>query len=186
MAVKTATALPVHRLDLETYERMVASGALEDDRVELLEGVIVDMSPQSPSHALVIEELTKRLGGGAARLRVQSSLAIAPDSEPEPDLALVAERPSADRHPQTALLVVEVATSSHEIDRGVKADLYSRARVPVYWLIDVPGRAVEVRTQPGDNGYERCDIYRGDEHAPSPAAGIESLPVSALFAGLGP
>jgi Uma2 family endonuclease len=175
----------MHRLDLETYDRMVACGALEDQRVELLEGVIVDMSPQSPSHAMVVEELTQRLSGTAARLRVQSPIAIPPDSEPEPDLALVAERPRANRHPQTALVVVEVTVSSHRIDRGTKSHLYARANVPVYWLIDVPARAVEVRMQPSHDGYGRCEIYHAGEHVPSPAAGVASLPVAALFDGLG-
>lgn len=174
----------MHRLDLETYDRMVACGALEDQRVELLEGVIVDMSPQSPSHALVVEELTRRLGGAAARLRVQSSIAIPPDSEPEPDLAIVAERPRTDRHPRTALLVVEVAVSSHRIDRGTKSYLYARANVPVYWLIDVPGRAVEVRTQPRHDGYGNCEIHHPGGHLRSPAVGVESFPVAALFDGL--
>ncbi len=184
MAVKPATALPVHRLDVETYNQMVASGALEGLPVELLEGIVVDMSPHSPDHAAVIEALTAYLAGASARLRVQLPLEVLPDSEPEPDLALVAEQPLANQHPRTALIVVEVAVSSHSIDRGVKSDLYARAGIPVYWLIDVPGKAVEMRTQPGGHGYQRCEIYHPGEHLPSPAAGVESLPVAALFDGL--
>jgi Uma2 family endonuclease len=61
---------------------------------------------------------------------------------------------------------------------------YARAGVPTYWLIDVPGRAVEVRTQPGPDGYERCDVYREDRLLPSPLAGVEDLDVSALLTGL--
>jgi Uma2 family endonuclease len=175
----------MHRLDLETYDRMVASGALDDQRVELLEGVIVDMSPQSSSHAAAIEVLTGYFAGAQARLRVQLPLAIPPDSEPEPDIALLAERPPPGQHPHTALLVVEVAVSSHWIDRAIKAKLYARVNVPVYWLVDVPSRAVEMRTQPSDDGYRRCEVYRSGEHLPSPAEGVESLAVAALFDGIG-
>lgn len=163
---------------------MVASGALEDQPVELLEGLVVDVSPQSPDHAIVMEELVRHLGKSQARLRVQSPLSIPPDSEPEPNLALVAEQPPAGRHPQAALIVVEIAVSSHWMDRGTKAGLYARAGIPVYWLIDVPGRTVEVRTQPRESGYGRCEAYRAGEHVPSPVDDIEILPVSALFDGL--
>lgn len=185
MAVKPATALPVHRLDLETYDQMVESGALEDQRVELLEGLIVDMSPQSPAHAAVIGMLTKHFAQTRAWLRVQSPLAIPPDSEPEPDLAVIAERPSAHWHPRTALLVIEVAVSSHAIDRGVKSQLYARARVPVYWLIDVPRRAIEVRTRPAADGYERCETYSEGARVPAPVEDVEELDVAALLQDVG-
>ncbi len=185
MAVKPATALPVHRLDLETYDQMVESGALEGERVELLEGLIVDMSPQSPSHSAVLEALVRHFRQTESWLRVQSPLAIPPDSEPEPDIALVAERPPAGQHPRTALLVIEVAVSSHAIDRGVKSQLYARAGVPVYWLIDVPRRVIEVRTQPGADGYRDCETYREGACVPTPADDVEALDVAALLQGIG-
>ena len=78
-------------------------------------------------------------------------------------------------------MVVEIAVSSHWIDRGAKAELYARAGVPVYWLVDVPGRAVEVRTQPCEGAYQRCDVYRAGEDVPSPGEGITRLGVAALF-----
>lgn len=181
MAVTTETALPIHRLDVTTYDQMVASGALEGQRVELLEGLIVDMSPQSPRHSAVLEVLVRHFRHTESWLRVQLPLAIPPDSEPEPDLALVAKRPPADRHPRTALLVIEVAVSSHAIDRGVKSQLYARAGVPVYWLIDVPCRVIEVRTHPCADGYERCQIYPEGACAPAPADDVEDLDVATLF-----
>lgn len=184
MAVTPATALPVHRLDLETYDRMVESGALEGQHVELLEGLIVDMSPQSPRHSAVLSVLVRHFGHTKSWLRVQSPLAIPPDSEPEPDIALVAERPRADRHPRTALLVIEVAVSSHAIDRGLKSQLYARAGVPVYWLIDVTRRVIEVRTHPRAEGYERCETYAEGACVPAPADDVEALDVATLFDGL--
>ena len=185
MAVQAAPSLPIHALDTETYNRIVESGALEGEPVELLEGLLVEVSPQSTAHAAVITRLTRHLGRAQVWLQVQLPLEIPPGSVPEPDLALIVQEPSPDRHPRTALLVVEVAVSSHELDRGVKARLYGRAGVPAYWLVDVPGRTVEIRTDPGAEGYHRCDVHPAGASIPSPAAGVDDLDVDSLFAGIG-
>jgi Uma2 family endonuclease len=185
MAAQAQTTLPVHRIDVETYNQIVASGALDGQRVELLEGLIVEMSPQSPEHALVTERLTHHLASQPRwRVRVQLPFEVPVRCEPEPDLAVLAEEPEPGHHPSSALLVAEVAVSSHLIDRNVKARQYARAAVPTYWLVDVPGRTVEVRTQPGPDGYERCDVYRETSLVPSPLEGVEDLDVSALLAGI--
>lgn len=182
MATATSTDLPLHRLDVDTYDRIVESGALDGHRVELLDGVLVEVSPQSPAHASVIEQLQRHLSSDPRlRVRVQSPLRVPPGSEPEPDIALLAERPPGGAHPSTALLVVEVSVSTHMIDRNVKAAHYARARVPTYWLVDVPGRAVEVRTQPGRNGYERCEVYEEGSVVPAPLEGVRDLDVAALL-----
>jgi Uma2 family endonuclease len=188
MAIATASSassLPIHRLDVEAYNRMVSSGALEGEPVELLEGLLVEvMSPQSTQHATVIQRLTRHLGRSQAWLRVQLPLEVPPDSEPEPDLALVEGEGVPDRHPRTALLVVEVSFSSPRIDRGVKAKLYARAGVPTYWLVDVLGKAVEVRTEPGPDGYHGCKVYGPGSSVPSPAAGVADLDVVSLLEDL--
>jgi Uma2 family endonuclease len=175
---------PVHRFDTDTYNRMVATGALEGERVELLEGLLVAVSPHGPEHARIVEELTARLARARARLRVQLPMEPGPGSELEPDLALVEQIPSARRHPQTLLLAVEVAVSSHRRDREVKANLYAGAGVPTYWLVDVPGRTIEVRSDPGPEGYRRCEIYGAGATVPSPAEGASDLDVGELFAGM--
>jgi Uma2 family endonuclease len=182
MPTVTGADLPLHRLDLETYERMVASGALEGEHIELLDGLVVDVSPQSPSHAAVVEALTEHFAHSGLRMRVQLPLRIPPDCEPEPDIALLAQRPPAGAHPDTALLVVEVAVTSHRLDRGRKAERYAQADIPAYWLVDVPGRAVEVRTQPGPHGYKHCEIYREGRVVPSSLDGLVALDVAALLA----
>lgn len=179
---RPATPLPVHRIDVDTYNQIVETGILDDLRVELLEGLIVDMSPHSTPHSNTIVRLTNHFRHAPTQLRVQLPIEIRPNSEPEPDLALVAE-PLSSEHPSTALLVVEVAVSSHMIDRNVKARHYARAEIPTYWLVDVPGRAVEVRTEPGSNGYGKCQTYRDGDTVPSPIAGVDDLDVSALLAG---
>jgi Uma2 family endonuclease len=182
MATATSTDLPLHRLDLETYERMVAAGALEGAQLELLDGLLVHVSPQSPAHAAVVVALTEHFAGCGLCMRVQLPLRIPPDCEPEPDIALLAERPPAGAHPSTALLVVEVAVTSHRLDRGRKAEGYARAAVPDYWLVDVPGRAVEARTRPGRHGYEHCETYPDGNVLPAPLDGVDGLDIAALLA----
>ena len=76
--------------------------------------------------------------------------------------------------------------SSHQFDRGAKAKMYARAGVSAYWLVDVPGRALEVRTEPGSDGYCRCEVFREGAMVPSPVLGASDLDVSALLVGLAP
>lgn len=104
---------------------------------------------------------------------------------PEPDLALVERRHPRHRHPRTALLAVEVAVTSHKKDRDTKANMYAWAPIPTYWLVDVPGRAVEVRSDPGPQGYSRCEVYKVGDRIPSPAEGVPDLEVASLFEEVG-
>jgi Uma2 family endonuclease len=185
MAVEPATTLPVHRIDVETYNRMVACGALEGQRVELLEGLIVEMSPLSPAHNTVVTRLMRHFAAAPSWwTQVQSSIEVPPNAEPEPDLAVFAQEPSPRHHPTTALLAIEVAVSSHMIDRNVKAELYAQAGIPTYWVVDVPGRAIEIRTRPDSNGYAHCDIRLQGGIVPSPLAGVEDLDITTLFIGI--
>jgi len=185
MAMLAAAAVPILRLDTEIYNRMVESGALDGQPVELIDGLLVEhVSPQGPEHAAIVERLTRHFASAREWLRVQLPLEVRPDSEPEPDLALVDHEASPKQHARTAVLVVEVAVTSHLIDRDSKAALYARAGVPVYWLVDVPARAVEVRTEPASDGYRRCEVFVEGVCAPSPVAGTEDLDVTALFAGV--
>jgi Uma2 family endonuclease len=179
--MSAVATLPVHRLDAAVYGRMVASGALDGEPVELLDGVLCEMSPQSPAHALIIQVLTRHFAAAEAWLRVQLPLEVASDSVPEPDLALVESKPSADRHPTSALVVVEIAVSSQDIDRGVKARLYGGAGIPVYWIVDQPARLVEVRTRPTADGYAVIDAYGLGDTVPSPAVGVADLEVDSLL-----
>ena len=175
----------IHRLDTDTYNRMVATGALEGEPVELLDGLLVEMSPQGESHIIAIMRLTRHFRTAEAWLMVQLPLEAKPSSEPEPDLALVHEDRPRWQHPHEALLTIEVAVTSHKKDRGKKARIYAQNGVPTYWLVDIPGHTVEVRSDPGPKGYGRCDIYRVGTQVPSPAEGVPDLDVSWLFEGLG-
>jgi Uma2 family endonuclease len=179
-----SAALPVHRLDAEQYGQVVASGALEGQRVELIDGIVVEMSPQSTQHAGVIERLTAHLATATARLRVQLPLGVAPDSVPEPDFALVEGPISIARHPTTALLVIEVSWCSQTIDRGRKAELYAAAGVPLYWVVDLDARVVEVRSDPGPSGYRTLHTLQPGDKLPSPLEGVDELEVAALLEGV--
>ena len=146
------------RIPLARYHELVDGGLLdEDDRVELIEGVLVAMSPKGPEHDAAIEWLTERFVtelAGRASVRVQSAITFPElDSEPEPDLVVVARDAPRPRHPSAALLVVEVAVSSLRYDRGVKAPLYARAGIPEYWVVDLAGEAVERFLKPVAGGY---------------------------------
>jgi Uma2 family endonuclease len=173
---------PIHRLDIETYDRMVETGALEDEPVELLDGLLVEMSPQGDSHITMIMRLTRHFRMAQAWLMVQLPLDARPRSKPEPDLALVYEdRPSCRRG---ALLVAEIAMTSHRKDRGMKLEIYAQAGMPTYWLVDIPGCRIEVRADPRPDGYGRCEVYGPGDTVPSPAEGVPDLDVARLFAGL--
>ncbi len=176
---------PIHRLDTETYNRMVETGALDGEPVELLDGLLVAMSPQGESHVIAIMRLTRHFRASEAWLMVQLPLEVKPRSEPEPDLTLIEGEPSPGRCPRAALLTVEVAVTSHKKDRGPKGEMYARTGVPTYWLVDVPARLVEVRTDPGPKGYGRCEIYGIGTSVPSPAEGVPGLDVAWLFEGFG-
>lgn len=185
MAPQIETALPVHRLGVDAYNQIVASGVLEGERVELLEGVLVEMSPPSPDHTAVVTALMRHFARAPRWwMQVQGPLQLGARSEPQPDIAVAAHRPAPGEHLRAALLVIEVAVGSQRIDRGVKARLYARAGIPTYWLVDVPARTFEVRTEPGPDGYGRCEIYPEGSVLPSPLAGVEDLDIAALLAAV--
>lgn len=177
------------RFRLGEYHRLIDVGVLgEDERVELLEGVIVEMTPQGRAHALVVSRLnrflTRALGNGYIA-RPQLPLSLGDDSEPEPDLAIVTqqEEESAPVHPRSALLVVEVADESLRKDRLLKGRIYARARVPEYWLVDVAGRSVEVYSEPDeDQGRYRVvrTVGAGEVLVSAVVPGL-SLPLTEVF-----
>jgi len=188
MAITVPQHVPVHPLTVDDYHRMIEAGVFgEDDRVELLEGVLVEMRPISPEHARVVARLTVHFAAamvaGTAIARVQSPLTRRDDrSEPEPDLLVVATEPVVG-HPETALLAVEVAVTSHAVDRLQKARVYARAGIPEYWVVDVPGQTIEVRSEPTPDGYVLTRTARpGDVVEALAVPDTAALDVRALFA----
>jgi Uma2 family endonuclease len=148
----------VRRLRRADYDTLVELGAFRDERVELVRGVIVRMTPQGTRHACAIQalnlDLVPRLAGRAI-VRVQSSLVAPDESEPEPDLVVVPLGNYRDAHPDRALLVVEVGDSSLEYDRRTKGPLYASMGVPECWIVDVRAGAIEVHREPSGDRYAR-------------------------------
>lgn len=149
------------------YDELVRLGAFDDERVELLYGAVVTMSPTDPSHDESIVTLDERLKvqlAGRARVRVQCSFAASDDSEPVPDIVVVPPTRYWDDHPSRAYLVVEVARTSLRKDRGIKARLYGSVAVDEYWIVDVESGAVHVLRDPdGEGGWRsRRATHRGE------------------------
>ncbi len=162
----------------DEYRRLVEQRVLgEDDRVQLIDGEIIEMPPHSPAHSgtihLVAEALRALLPPGYC-VRVQLPLALSPASEPEPDIAVVpgAPRDYLAEHPDSAVLVVEVAVATGEFDRGRKAQVYAAAGVPEYWVVDPAAGTVDVFRDPEPGGYRSCErLARGDRVTPLVAPG---------------
>ena len=148
------TPVQIRRWTRVEYDRLIEVGILRTgDRVELLGGQLCVSEPQNSPHATAISlasEALRQAFTGLWHIRIQSPIALDQESEPEPDLAVVAGRPRdylAD-HPARPALVVEVADSSLAVDREHKGSLYARARLPEYWIANLVDRVVEVYREP--------------------------------------
>jgi Uma2 family endonuclease len=154
------------RLTRAEYDRMGELHFFHGERVELIHGTVVRMSPIGPSHSSIVGRLNElflpRLLGRAT-VRIQQPFVACDDSEPEPDVAIVPAGLYRDRHPDVALLVVEVAETSLAYDRETKGPLYAASGVPEYWLVDVVGRAVEVYRNPEGGRYAQARRALGGE-----------------------
>jgi Uma2 family endonuclease len=165
----------IRPLSRKEYDRMVELGMFEDERIELLDGMLVEMSPQGNLHALVTEWFTERLIVALHtryRVRCQLPYAASAWSEPEPDIAVFPRKVTHD-HPCEALLLVEIADSSLTKDRILKRRIYAAAGVPEYWIVNLRDRTVEVHTRPTARGYERVAVLAdGDVLRPRRVRGV--------------
>ena len=173
---------------IEEYERMVETGILKrDDRVELIEGEIVEMSPIGDPHAAIVTNLTHllvNLAGDRARVRVQGPVRVPPRSKPQPDLAVLRSRSymRAGAAAEDVLLVIEVADTSLEYDRRVKLRLYARAGIAEYWVVDANAEALDLYRGPSGDGYrEHRRAVRGETVGPL-AFPDTAIAVDAIFA----
>ena len=167
--------IEAHRWTRREYERLADRGFFPPDkRVELIEGVIYDMSPQNSLHATAVRLAQEALRvvfppTAGHEIRAQLPLALSEDSEPEPDLAVVrgSIRDFRDSHPTTALLLVEIADSSLLRDRKLKIPLYARCGIPETWLLDLVRRTLEIYRDPIDGAYQaRTVLHAGDSISP--------------------
>ncbi len=161
------------------YHQMIETGVLrEGDRVELIEGEILEMAAIGSKHAAQVRRLSRLFShrfGDEVLVSVQNPVELEPRSEPEPDVALLRWRGDyyETEHPQPSdiYLVVEVADSTAEFDRKVKAPLYARNGIDEYWLIDLNMEEIAVYRQPAPEGYQWMEtMQRGQK------IGVMSLP----------
>ena len=149
------------KISVAEYHRMGEAGILhEDDRIELIEGDLVAMSPIGSSHNGAADWLTRTLIaalGGRGIVRVQGSIRLDHQTEPQPDFAVLRPREDfyrkAPAGPADVLLIIEIADSSLRFDRSVKRPLYARHGIPEYWIVDLQGEMVEVCRTPTRHGY---------------------------------
>lgn len=154
-----ALALPHHKFTGDEYAQMIATGILaEDDRVELIRGEIITMSPIGPIHVNVVGLLTSiiaRQTTDAVLVHSQSPIWLPDDSQPQPDLAIIRAGYDTRRLPTPAdvLLVIEVADTSLAYARQVKVPLYAAAGIPEAWIVNLTARRVERYSEPRADGY---------------------------------
>jgi Uma2 family endonuclease len=138
------------RFSYDEYYQMADMGFFRDQRVELVDGEIVEMAPQGNFHAMVIglcEQAMRRVFPSGHWIRQQLPLRFQQQhSEPEPDLSVVVGSPRdyANGHPETAILVIEVSESSATFDRSTKASLYAAAGIADYWVVHIQERKLEI------------------------------------------
>ncbi len=144
---------PLKRVE---FEVLIEAGCFEDEYIELLEGVIVKMSPKHPEHSQVVTRLNGlliRLLDDETSVGAHMSFAASETSLVEPDIALFPARDYRRERPSEAFLIVEVALESLRKDRRIKSELYARAGVPEYWIVNLVETVVEIHTHPRDSAY---------------------------------
>jgi Uma2 family endonuclease len=172
-----ALELKRRRFTVEEYHWMARAGILgEDDRVELIEGEIVEVTPIGHRHAVCVNHLNRafsHLFDDVAVVSVQNPVHVSDYSEPEPDVALL--RPPGDSYlsghprPKDILLIVEVAETSADPDRRAKVPLYARSGIQEVWLVDLEQHSITAYRDPTPDGYRSARVFRRGESI-SPAA----------------
>ncbi|MFO0891367.1 MAG: Uma2 family endonuclease [Isosphaeraceae bacterium] len=180
-----------HRITVDEYHQILESGALgPEPRVELLEGVILDKMTKNPPHNLACDLLQHQLSAlipPGFFLSMATSMTIEDrQGEPEPDAWILRGAPrdyaGRRRTPTDSPLVIEVADTSYELDRHQKLTTYAASGIPIYWLIDLNRRRIEVHGQPGGQGseayYAQTRIYAEEEHVPLVLDGKEHATIA--------
>lgn len=177
------------KFTVEQYHKMVESGILtEDERVQLIRGEIIEMSPIGTKHAACVNRLVNllvQLLGKRIILASQNPVALNENSEPQPDVALLKPRDdfyaTAHPQPQDILLLIEVADSTVVYDREVKIPLYAEANIIQVWLVDVNEQIVEVYQQPTAAGYQLLQKFTRGESLSITALPDVNISVDEIF-----
>ena len=182
---RSPRTLVPYRLNVEQFLRIVATGVLDDVRVELIRGRLVKRMTKYEPHNQAVESLTERLRailGPDYFVREEKSVQLGEHSRPEPDVAVVrGERKSYyPKGPQAEhlALVAEVSDSTYAKDRGPMWSLYASAGVPVYWVVNVPKKQIEVYSEPAGKGraagYGKAEVFAAGSEVPVVVDGRES------------
>lgn len=181
-----------HRFTVDEYHRMGEAGIFrEDDRVELIDGEVVEMTPIGWRHARCVRKLTNLFAGlvggtaGGYQVDVQNPIFLGEHREPQPDLVLLSDEPPAGRLPGPAeiALVVEVADTSLAYDREQKLPLYAEAGIPEAWIVDLSEDRIEVCSEPDRDrvGYGKVSRFATGERLVSPTIPGLSFNVAEVF-----
>jgi Uma2 family endonuclease len=187
---------PIRRITVDEYERIIEAGALEDpSRVELIDGFMVEKMGKTPEHGYatkqVLKALDKRMPAGWTWQK-EEPVRIPPYDEPEPDVTII-RGTDADyefRLPAAAdvALLVEVSETTLIQDRSKKLSGYAKAKIPVYWIINLIDRQVEVFSPSRKNGYRSHQVFKSGEEVPVTIGGqkLPPIPVDSLLPRLKP
>lgn len=152
---------------VDEYHQIIEAGLLRDRPVELWQGEIVEMAPEGPEHAYLtdaVRDYLQGLLGDRAKVREDKPITLAPDSEPEPDIAIVQPLGAVyrQRHPfaDDVFWLIEFANSSLSTDRTQKQSIYANAGIPEYWLVDLKARQVLVFREPAEGAYRQLDTLQ--------------------------
>ena len=180
-----------HKLDTDVYHRMVEAGVFDQqDRIELIEGELIDMAPIGQGHAAVVGGLAHALFmacGNRAIVWPQNPVQIDRSSAPQPDLAVLRPRPdfyaTGDRPgPADILLLVEVADTSLQFDRTVKLPIYAQNGVAEYWIVDLKRRVIGVYRGPRGRDYAVMTTHHAGETLALAAAPEIMVTLNVVFA----
>ncbi len=171
MTIQVAEITDTHCFSVADYHRMAEAGVFEEQRVELLYGKIVDMSPIKSNHASTVKRLIRlfsQLLPSSVLLDVQDPIQLDDYSEPEPDLSLLRYRSDfyVNAHPvaEDIHLLIEVADTSLEKDRDIKLPLYASHAIPEVWIVNLKDTQIERYRSPSPKGYTDIHIFLpGDE-----------------------
>ncbi|WP_207148385.1 Uma2 family endonuclease [Thiococcus pfennigii] len=179
--------MPRYRFSRVQFERMVDAGLFgPSDRLELLDGAIIDRAPQQSRHAtavILVGDALRAVFGPGATVRVQLPFCLDDHSEPEPDVAVVPGDPRSyrDAHPSQALLLCEIADSTLAYDRGRKLAAYARAGIPEYWILALETERLEVFRRPDAGIYVEKRVRSGAEAIAPLARPTQTVPVRDLL-----
>ncbi|MDF5738233.1 MULTISPECIES: Uma2 family endonuclease [unclassified Nostoc] len=177
------------KFTVEQYHKMVDSGILtEDDRVELIRGEIIEMSPIGTKHAACVKRLNKLLSQklwDRVLIAIQDPVELNDNSEPQPDVALLKPRDdfyaTAHPQPQDIFLLIEVSDSTVMYDREEKIPLYAQANIIEVWLVDINEQIVEVYQQPTAAGYQLMQKFTSGQTLSIPGFSGVNITVNEIF-----